>query len=93
MFFHLYPSVEAQGEIVSEIVAGLFTDLPSLSIISLFLQVWNLVSNWFLLHSSSMTNQKVPTPLHASQMCEGTVLLGDASALPGGAVYGQLPPK
>ncbi|GAA6079412.1 uncharacterized, partial [Tachysurus ichikawai] len=55
--------------------------------------VWNLVSNWFLLHSSSMTNRNEPPPPRASQMCEGTVRSRDASALPGGAVYGQLPPK
>lgn len=78
---------------MAEIAAGLFTDLPGVSIISFFLQVWNLVSNWFLLHSSSMTNRNVPPPLHASQMREGAVPLQDASALPGGTVYAQLPPK
>lgn len=78
---------------MTEIAAALFFDLPSVSIISLFLQVWNSVSNWFLLHSSSMPNRNVPPPLLASQMCEGTVRLRDASALPGGAVYGQLSPK
>ncbi|KAG7330376.1 hypothetical protein KOW79_006598 [Hemibagrus wyckioides] len=59
----------------------------------IYSKVWNLVSNWFLLQSSSMTNRNVPPPLRASQMCEGTVRLRDASALPDGAVYGQLPPK